>query len=131
MRFLAKKYFLNATNFRSSENGLRFCQQCHLWQRFSIACFWCDVVDENLRFTPKKLQIGAQFQVFFSLDREFVVTISVFYLMQIWIAILEKYFWKKYFDKKGTFWVFCVKNAIFEHSCPFLDDNTIIETIKK
>ena len=37
--------------------------------RFLIACFQHIVVDENLRFTPKKLSIWARFQLFFSIDR--------------------------------------------------------------
>jgi hypothetical protein len=57
------------TNFRSSKNYQMFCRQWYLRQRFSIACFWRVVVDKNLRFTPKKLSIGARFQLFFSIDR--------------------------------------------------------------
>jgi hypothetical protein len=56
------------TNFQSFEKGLRFCRQCHSRQRFLIARF-CGIVLE-----PKKITIGAQFQVFFSIDQKFVVS---------------------------------------------------------
>jgi hypothetical protein len=58
-----KKYCRNETNthvfilLQISDQvrmDLRFCREWHSRQRFFVACFCCVVVDENLKFTPKK-----------------------------------------------------------------------------
>ena len=73
------------TNFRSSENRLRSFRRCHLRQRFVIACFRHIVLGKKLRFTPEKLQIGADFK--FSshfTDRKFVVHVNTNFMCPNW-----------------------------------------------